>query len=273
MGKDVNEFAKSCHWRQRCKGGRRREGLLQSLPVPSHPWEDISIDINVGLPSTKGGKNVIFTFVDRLTRMVHLVCTTSTLDAQGAALLYVNNVLVKQGQSKSIVSDRDGRFTSAFWQELFTLLGTELKLSTAHYPLNDGQTETMNRLVEDTHRVFVSHRRGDRDEILPQCEFAINNSDRSSTGETPLSQLCSALAYSSFLAWFYLHHCENNGKPSTVAVTTFGSITNSKGRYRCCSSHTIASLLFWQESSSSAFQGRRKRNGSSSLPYYFWGDR
>ena len=63
------------------------------------------MDMIVGLPSTKGGQNAIFTFVDRLTKMAHLVPTTFTLDARGAALLYMNNVLVKHGLSKSIVSE------------------------------------------------------------------------------------------------------------------------------------------------------------------------
>ena len=112
------------------------------------------MDMIVGLPSTKGGENAIFTFVDHLTKTVHLVPTTSTLDARGAALLYVNNVLVKHGLSKSIVSNRGPRFTSAFWKELFTLLRTELKLNTAHHPQTHSQTERVNRLVEDTLRVF-----------------------------------------------------------------------------------------------------------------------
>ena len=56
----------------------------------------------------------------------------------------MNNVLVKHGLSKSIVSDQDPRFTSAFLKEL----GTELKLSTAHHPQTSGQTERMNRLLE-----------------------------------------------------------------------------------------------------------------------------
>ena len=97
----------------------------------------------------------------------------------------MNNVLAKHGLSKSIAFDRDPRFTSAFWKELFTLLGTELKLSTAHHPQTDRQTERMNRLVEDRLCVFVSHRQDDWDEILPPCEFAIHNSNQSSTGETP----------------------------------------------------------------------------------------
>ena len=110
MGKDVKELVESYDRCQRCQGGRRPEGLqlLQSLPVPSHPWEDISMGIIVGLPSTKGGQNAIFTFVNGFTKVVHLVHTTCTLDARGAALLYVNNVLVKHGLSKSIVSDREG---------------------------------------------------------------------------------------------------------------------------------------------------------------------
>ena len=93
----------------------------------------------------------------------------------------MNNALVKHGLSKSIVSDQDPRFTSAFWKEL----GTELKLSTAHHPQTSGQSERINRLLESHFACFVSLRQDDWDEILPLCEFAISNSNHSSTGETP----------------------------------------------------------------------------------------
>ena len=95
--------------------------------------------------------------------MVHLVPTTSTLDARGAALLYMNNVLVKHGLSKSIVSDRDPRFTqSAFLKELFTLLGTELKLSTATTlkPMVNGKNEQAGGRHTSRVRVALTGRLG-----------------------------------------------------------------------------------------------------------------
>eukprot|EP00955_Chlamydomonas_euryale_P061216 357949-Chlamydomonas_euryale.AAC.1 len=53
------------------------------------------------------------------------------------------------GLPQSIVSDRDRRFLSAFWQHLNRLNGTKLKTSTPYHPQTDGQSERANRVVED----------------------------------------------------------------------------------------------------------------------------
>ena len=63
-----------------------------------------------------------------------------------------------------------------------SLLGSHLKMSTANHPETDGQTERMNRIVEDTLRTFVNHRQDIWDQLLPLCQFAINNVVQSSTG-------------------------------------------------------------------------------------------
>jgi hypothetical protein len=72
----------------------------------------------------------------------------------------------------SIVSDRDPRFTSNFWRAFVKLLGTELAMSTAYHPQSDGQTERMNRTMEDMLRGFVGPRQGDWCRYLSMVEFA-----------------------------------------------------------------------------------------------------
>ena len=185
LGKSVKEFVRTCDTCQRHKSARTRVGLLQPLPVPERPWETISMDFIMGLPRTARHHDAVFTFVDKMTKYVHVIPTTSTIDAEGAARLYVNNVFTLHGLSKSIVSDRDPRFTSAFFKEVFATLGVKLRMSTANHPQTDGQTERMNRVVEDTLRAFVNHRQTNWDELLPLCQFAINNSFQTSTGESP----------------------------------------------------------------------------------------
>ena len=46
------------------------------------------------------------------------------------------------------VNYRDPRFVCKFWQGLWSLLGTKLRMSSAYHPQTDGQTEAMNRVVE-----------------------------------------------------------------------------------------------------------------------------
>ena len=123
----------------------------------------------MGLPKTERQHDATFTFVDRVTKRVDVTPTKSTIDAEGAARLYVNDVFAYHGLSKSIFSDRDPRFTSAFFKEVFSLLGVILNISTANHPQTDGLTERVNRIVEDTLRSFVNHRQTNWDELLDLC--------------------------------------------------------------------------------------------------------
>ena len=201
MRSTVKDFVKSCDRCQRVKGSQTKAGLLQSLPVPEQPWTDISMDFIMALPLTCRGHSAILTFVDRLTKYVHLIPTTVHVDSKEAARLYVDHVFAAHGLSKTIVCDRDPRFTSAFFKEVFSILGVELKMSTANHPQTDGMTERVNRVIEDTLRAFVNHRQNNWDELLSLCEFAINNADQASTGNTPffLNHGCHPVTPSSLL--------------------------------------------------------------------------
>ncbi|KAG4222226.1 hypothetical protein PC116_g29299 [Phytophthora cactorum] len=88
------------------------------------------------------------------------------------------------GMPLDIVSDRDPRFTARFWQEVFTLLGTQLSMSTADHPQTDGQTERVNRVLGDLLKSYA-HSFQQWSDCLPMAEFAINNSVHASTGHTP----------------------------------------------------------------------------------------
>ena len=47
-----------------------------------------------------------------------------------------------------VVSDKGPRFVSRFWQEMWKLLGKKLRMSSAHHPQENGQTEAANRVVQ-----------------------------------------------------------------------------------------------------------------------------
>jgi hypothetical protein len=143
------------------------------------------MDFVMGLPPTSSGFDSIFVVVDRLTKMVHLAPTVTTVTAQGAARLFIDNVVKHHGEPDHVITDRDKVFTGKFFQEYTKLLGTQSRLSTAYHPQTDGQTERANRTLEDMLRAFVSPTPNNWDEHLAAAEFAMNNARNRSTGQTP----------------------------------------------------------------------------------------
>ncbi|GMF63175.1 unnamed protein product [Phytophthora fragariaefolia] len=116
--------------------------------------------------------------------MVHLAAVPAEVTAKPTARLFVDMVFRHHGMSIDIVSDRVPRFTACFWQEGFTLLGTQLSMSTADLPQTDGQTERVNRFLVDVLKSYA-HSFYPWSDCLPMAEFAINNSVHVATGHTP----------------------------------------------------------------------------------------
>ena len=87
-----------------------------------------------------------------------------------------------QGIPTCIVSDRDPRFTSRFWEGLQRAFGTNLRLSSAYHPQTDGRTERTIQSLEDLLRACVLEQGGSWESYLPLIEFTYNNSFHSSIG-------------------------------------------------------------------------------------------
>jgi len=185
-GSDVRRFVQTCPQCQLNKTGNQKPGgLLTPLPIPSEPWESVSMDFITQLPKTRDGHDAIFVVVDRLTKMTHIMPTTTNVSAQGVAELYRDHVFVHHGYPQNFVSDRDTRFTSIFWQELLKCCDIKSHKSTSFHPQTDGQTERVNRVLEDMIRNYVHPQQDDWDTYLAMAEFAIKNSYHESTKSTP----------------------------------------------------------------------------------------
>lgn len=91
------------------------------------------MDFIEGLP-TSHKYNCIMVVVDKLSKYAHFVPLAHPLTAYKVALSYMDNIFKLHGLPEAIVSDRDKVFTSALWQELFRLAGTELRMSTTYHP-------------------------------------------------------------------------------------------------------------------------------------------
>lgn len=186
MYEETKNYVASCLPCQQNKSRNSNKlGLLQPLPIPIQKWSQVSMDFITQLTKTKRGYDAIIVIVDKLTKMAHFIPTTTTVSATQVATLFMNEIVRYHGLPSSIVSDRDARFTSSFWKSLWKLCGTKLNMSTAFHPETDGQTERMNRTLEQMLRSYVNYKSNDWDEYLVACEIAYNNHVQSSTGYSP----------------------------------------------------------------------------------------
>jgi len=185
MLRDIKTFVRNCHTCQQVKPVTRKSaGLLHPIPIPSTIWEDLSMDFVTHLPSSNGFTTILVV-VDRFSKGVHLGALPAHYTAFKVANLFLNIVCKLHGFPRSIISDRDPIFISSFWRELFRLSGTTLRMSTAYHPQSDGQTEVMNRTIEQYLRSFVHHNPANWFKFLALAEWSYNTSQHSGTDFTP----------------------------------------------------------------------------------------
>ena len=127
----------------------------------------------------------IMVVVDLCTKMVLLTACKLTINAKQAGILALNMLLPLQALPKSIVSDRDVRFTGSCWRQMWSKIGVRLDMSTAYHPQTDGQTERTNRTIQTLLRMYVTERKGDWEDWLQMAAAAYNSTVHESTGKTP----------------------------------------------------------------------------------------
>ena len=130
----------------------------------------------VGLPKMAQKHDSIFVIVDRFSKMAHFLSCSKTSNASRIATIYFNGVVRLHGLPKTIVSDRDVKFTSYFWKILWHKMEIKLQFFTAFHPQTDGQTQVVNRSLGNLLRCLLGENLRTWDLLLSNIEFAYNSS-------------------------------------------------------------------------------------------------
>ncbi|KAM0019502.1 putative nucleotidyltransferase, Ribonuclease H [Helianthus debilis subsp. tardiflorus] len=189
MRRDVQSYVANCQTCQQMKSSSLSPaGLLQPLPIPDLVFESIGLDFITGLPNSFG-KTAIMVVVDRLSKYGHFVGLPSSFTSQMVVDQFIKEVVRLHGIPVNIVTDRDPRFMSEFWKELHRQHGTSLSFSTAYHPQSDGQTEALNKCLEQYLRCFVTDCPKQWLKFLPWAEFWYNTSFQTASQMTPFEVL------------------------------------------------------------------------------------
>ena len=147
MEKDAGEYVAACPVCARNKVSRHPPaGFLCPLPVPHHPWSDISVDFVTGLPPSE--VNTVFTVVDRFSKMVHFIPLSKLFSAKEMAEVMLRHVFRLHGFPKDVVSDRGPQFASRSWKAFCSLLGAMVSLTSGYHPQSNGQTKRLNQELQ-----------------------------------------------------------------------------------------------------------------------------
>ncbi|MBW0497241.1 hypothetical protein O181_036956 [Austropuccinia psidii MF-1] len=189
---ELIEYRSTC---ERCQKENRKYGLLQHIEEPKLPWETINMDWVTGLvPGGKENFNAFLIIVDRYSKSVRCLPFHKEDTEMDTDLLFWNNIIVTCGVPKIMISDRDPKFTSEFWTNLYDMLGKKLAFQKSYNPHTDGLAGRIIQTMEDIIRRLCAYGMEYKDHegythylvtLLPSVQLAYNTSHYSTTGKSP----------------------------------------------------------------------------------------
>ena len=191
MRRYIETYVNTCDTCIRTRSARHKSyGQLTTTSPPKRPYEEIAWDFITELPhsmdpTTKVIYDSIFVITDKLTKKAHFVPFRNTWGSEQVATTIINHIFRYFGMPAGITSDRDKRFMGKYFKTICASLGIKQRLSSAHHPQTDGQTERLNQTLEQYLRCYVDQRQTNWVELLPVAEFAYNSKTHTTTNHSP----------------------------------------------------------------------------------------
>ena len=159
-------------------------------PIPSSTslhFKQLLVDLITNLPEVCGIDSILVVVDHGLTKGVIIISCSKTINAAGVGKLFFTNIFKQFGIHDSLISDCGPQFASALTKELTRLLRYNIKLSTAHHPQTDGQTERVNQEIKTYLHIFCTNQPHSWPDLLLTTEFQHNSTPHHSTKVFPFS--------------------------------------------------------------------------------------
>jgi hypothetical protein len=117
-GETAQYLAKCIECQQVKVEHRHPTRLLQPLPIPEWKWEIISMDFITGFPKSNKHNDSIMVVVDKLSKETHFIPVKSTYKSINIANIFMKEIFRLHGIPKTIISDRDTKFTGKVLESL-----------------------------------------------------------------------------------------------------------------------------------------------------------
>ena len=181
----VTDYCRSCTTCSRNKAKcHKPSGLLRQLPVPSRPWDSISMDFIEHLLTSEGFTSILVV-VDCFTKQSIFIPTYDTITSAQLAELFVVHVFSKHSVPSHITSDHGSEFVSHLFRSLRKALEMKLHFTSRYHPKGDGQTKRVNQTLEQYLQIFTNYQQDNWSSLLPLAEFSYNNALNATTRVSP----------------------------------------------------------------------------------------
>lgn len=239
---------------RRCIACQRRkhlpsasQGMLQPIPPPAAPFHRLGIDLLGPFPVSADGNRWVVVCVDHYTRYAETKALP-TATAPDVATFLLEQIILRHGAPRELLSDRGSSFLSTVVSELLRACSIHRLTTTAYHPQCNGATERLNRTLSDMLSMYVDASHTNWDTVLPFITYAYNTSRHDITSFSPFFLLFARSSDTTLDTLFpyvdvghktdYVTELMNRAEESRQLARTYTLISQSNQKARYDSAHT-----------------------------------
>ena len=185
MSADVLKYVRSC---TACQTRNFSPQMRVRTPVVDDKvprlFERLSVDIQGEFTKSRRGNRWIVTFLDIHSRWIEGFCVSS-INAEDVARLLVNEIILRYGPTRSLLSDRGSNFTAQIIRETCKLFQIAKIETAAYHPESNAKVERVHRIYSDALSKYVNPSHSDWDEYFPFVQWAYRSSVQNALGASP----------------------------------------------------------------------------------------